>query len=88
MSKKHNLSTNIGFLVSSKNALRIRQFLETHQGELAPFTIIATLTEGKELEAISGLKIQYVPSLESGGCSELAHRVKKYLTNFPSFLTR
>lgn len=77
MSKKH-LNNNIAFLVTHKNALRCRQFLETHLEDLSSFTIIATLTEGKELESVSNVKIQYVPSLELGGCNELAHRVKKY----------
>lgn len=78
MSKKQ-VNNNIAFLVTHKNALRCRQFLETHLEDLSSFTIIATLTEGKELESVSNVKVQYVPSLELGGCNELAHRVKKYV---------
>lgn len=79
MSKKEKKGgSNIAFLVSNKSTLRVRQFIEAHLEEFQDFNIIATLTEGKELESVRGLKVQYVPSLELGGCAELAQRVKRY----------
>jgi methylglyoxal synthase len=78
--KKGGIAT-IAFLVSNKSTLRVRQFVESHLEEIQEFNIIATLTEGKELESIKGLKIQYVPSLELGGCNEVAQRVKRYSNN-------
>lgn len=75
--KEKKTANTIALLVSNKSTLRVKQFVELNWEAFQEFNIIATLTEGKELESVKGLNIQYISSLESGGCAELAQRVKK-----------
>eukprot|EP01126_Amoeba_proteus_P041506 TRINITY_DN4468_c0_g1_i4.p1 TRINITY_DN4468_c0_g1~~TRINITY_DN4468_c0_g1_i4.p1 ORF type:complete len:171 (-),score=27.43 TRINITY_DN4468_c0_g1_i4:243-689(-) len=68
------------FLVGQKNALKVLEYCSLHFNEVSQFKVMATLTEGKELDSLkerSGEWLTYLPSLKDGGAGEIAKRCER-----------